>query len=319
MLNTLLQRIQAYDIDIKSVGFTNHLPMVLIALNRLGADDSGLQAYFDFYAKNLKSLHLQPINEDFDWQGCLGENDKFPIYLTFYTSQIDQWGWQSVLCQYIDVLIQGCAASAFHGLIRLSYGVLQQNATEVAFGLAHLSSHYLSVPQPRIAVPEQDLKHIIEHALSVFENQTITGDSISDKMMVVTDNAQFAIINVIPSERRLADFSQLFAELYLRTKDFTVLHAVTSCHDMRLIYPYLNDPDMALKYYWSAALVAILSVEDLKFSEITECEISTLNELDLTDIISSNEDHLIKLVFTAVEQYKHYGDNSYLKIIQSKL
>ncbi|MDN3685813.1 hypothetical protein QW180_28690 [Vibrio sinaloensis] len=46
MLEELLIRAQQYDIDTASFGNTNHLPMALIALDKLGADENQLEDYF---------------------------------------------------------------------------------------------------------------------------------------------------------------------------------------------------------------------------------------------------------------------------------
>ncbi len=317
MLETLLTKGQHYDISTQVNNFTNHLPMALIALNRLGASDEKLLAFNELYSVKLKSL--KPISSvvNFDWTTLLGEKEQFSNYLVFYSTRVDEIGIELTIKEYIDTLIHGCAASAFHALIRLSYGVLQENKTEVAFGLAHLSAHYFTLPESTTS--QLSPQKLFKQALVPFAQYNAVGSSITASMQDIIDHQQFAQVNVYPAVLTLSEMSKMFAKLYLQTDDFTVLHSVTSCHAFRTLQPFMQQPELALKSYWTATLVAVLSVNELTILPLDDRPIEQIEALDFNVAINSDEDHLIKLVFSCLEEYKHYGHVEHLRILNSKL
>ncbi|MUJ21670.1 questin oxidase family protein [Aliivibrio fischeri] len=315
MLNELLERAQCYDVETRVGGITNHLPMTLIALDRLGAPAERLDEYFLSYSEKLKPFQNAACEKDFSWLKHLGNKDKFNAYLNFYSDQISLLGIKLALSKYINRLIQGCAASAFHALIRLSYGIIQENNKEIAFGLAHMSAYFMRLPVP-IRVNSKP-ESVINNALRAFSKYVALGDSVTKRITDISTKPEYSSVNYYPADLSLRACSKLFSKLYLQSHDFTVLHTVTSCHAMRVLLPYIDDKDIALKSYWSAALVAILSIKDLKFNFVIEDEHS--ENLNLQTAINSNDDHTIKLVFSCIEEYKHYNDVNYLKILSGKL
>ena len=317
MLNKLLNRAQGYDIETKVMGITNHLPMALIALERLGATPKRLNEYFEFYVEKLNPLEYFPYDGEFKWLNHLGEKDKFGAYLDFYLSQIYFYGINFTLSTHIEKLLQGCVASAFHALIRLSYGIMQLNSKEVAFGLAHMSSHFLLLPEPLKS--DMQPSALIDKALNAFSNYEAVGDSITKRMTDIAEHHGFANVNRYPEDLSLGSFSTLFSQLYLRSNNFTILHTVTSCHAMRVLLPYIQDKNTALKSYWSAALVAVLSINHLSLSGIEVASFKSTDELSFSDAIKSNDDHIIKLVFSCIEEYKYYNEINHLMILKEKL
>jgi len=317
MLETLLAKGQHYDIFTKVNNFSNHLPMTLIALNRLGASDKRLQAFNDYYATKLKPLESASFATEFAWEQHLGENELFTTYLAFYTQRVNELGINEALRKYIDTLIPGCAASAFHALIRLSYGVIQSNKTEVAFGLAHLSAFYFVIPDSTTS--HLSAQTVFSQALASFSQYRVTGSSISAFMLDIVNHDQFLMVNLYPDSISLPEISDFFAKLYLQTGDFTVLHSVTSCHALRTLIPFMQQPELAIKSYWSAALVAVLSINDLEIKKLPELSIEPIENLDFNVAINSADDHVIKLVFSCLEEYKQFGHRAHLMILNAKL
>lgn len=317
MLEKLLAQAQRCDIETSTIGITNHLPMALIALSRLGADDDRLAEYFRFYSKKTQPLGEPSLRSEFNWAVNLGNKGSFPDYLNFYLGEIHKMGPEAVIHAHLDTLIKGVSAAAFHALIRLSYGVLHENPTEVAFGLAYMSAHYVLVPAP-VACQNSPVE-ILNDALHEFENQAFIGNTISERMLAVSEHPDFLKINKIPKELSLQRISELVSDLYLASNDFTVLHGVTSCHAMRTVLPYIKDRSAALECYWSGILVAALSVRNLKLTKNGPLEVRPLDQLDINHVISSDDDHLIKLVFSCIEEYKEYQGLGHLKILNLKV
>lgn len=318
MLEELLARAQQYDIDTIHFGNTNHLPMALIALDKLGADRYQLDNYFASYASGLVPLSSLEVHADsFDWRAHLGDKKSFNHYLNYFDSCITNAGPRQTLVNHIDPLMLGCGAAAFHALIRLSYGIQSGNDKEISFGLAYLASHAFTVAEPKAS--SLSLKQIIEIANNKMNDVTVEGRLISDRMKAISSWQQFSTLNLIPQTLDLKTLSQSVARLYLETRDFTILHAVTSCHALRYVMPYVNDPTTALRHYWTSVLVAILSVPDLEFDLSSQPQKPVEHSVDLKPMLNSKDSHLIKLVWSCFDEYQHYGMSVHLEIINQLL
>ncbi|MCY9804164.1 questin oxidase family protein [Vibrio scophthalmi] len=313
MLAKLLEQAQKFGIETGVSGNTNHLPMALIALRKLGASNAQLDSFFTDYHDGLLLLEEHAPVAKFEWREHLGNQDAFDDYLAYFKAQISEHGLSEVTTNHIDTLIQGCGSSAFHAMIRLSYGLQEENDTEVAFGLAHMAAHFLAITLPSRS--DLTASHIIDNALSAFSDFSVSANSITQRMRAVIQNERFIAINQFPQHATLSQFSQQFAELYLSTRDFTVLHAVTSCHAMQLILPYCKKPQQALQFYWSAVLCAVLSIEKLTFRTETADSDMPLEQLDLETIRQSSDTHVIKLAWSSIAQYQQYGHCAHLRIL----
>ena len=103
-------------------GLSNHRPMALLALARLGAPASRLEAFAQRYARRLQAApppQAWPAGEP--WDRRLGQRQAWPQYRDFFRQQLRRQGRPSLLRQVLPRLMQGCGAAAFHGLIRVAY------------------------------------------------------------------------------------------------------------------------------------------------------------------------------------------------------
>lgn len=317
MLAEIITRAQNYGIETKQNGNTNHLPMALIALEKLGANTMQLEAYYANYAPSLIARGSNRQSIVSYWKQELGNKSAFDRYLAYFMQEVEHEGIEVTLKHYLDYLMKGCGASAFHALIRLSYGIQVDNRAEVAFGLADLASNYFPVELPTRS--ELSLGQIVENALAKFDGVERKGSLISSRMMSVIQHDVFSKVNLIPELLALDELAELVAELYLQSRDFTVLHAVTSCHAMRYITPYLNQPTQSLRYYWTAVIAAILSVDNLRLSVQANNPLKPLSDLDLNVVLTSDDSHVIKLVWSCVDEYRYYGLESHLQILNTML
>src|SRR5580658_9023458 len=73
----------------------NHLPMVLVALNRMGASDERLEAYAHLYHRRNGlvpvSARIGEINRD-TWRDFLGQREREGDYRTFFAGEAARLG-----------------------------------------------------------------------------------------------------------------------------------------------------------------------------------------------------------------------------------
>jgi hypothetical protein len=119
--------------------------------------------------------------------------------------------------------------------------------------------------------------------------------------------------NLRPTSATLRDLAALAGRRYLGSRNFTVLHLVTSCHRLRLLMPYLDQPERALRHYalaFGAALIASGAALDVAARRVEQL---AWGELSAHASRSAN-DHVIKLVYTCLSESQAYGDDSYRQI-----
>jgi len=121
-----------------------------------------------------------------------------------------------------------------------------------------------------------------------------------------------------PGLREVAGFA---LQAYARREDFTLLHIVTGCHAFRIVQPYANDKALARRYLWQAALAAWLTVVVTPASrQEGALEGQGPGEQDIAaGARRSSDDHVIKLCYSALCEYREYGDPAYLRIAARKL
>jgi Questin oxidase-like len=124
-------------------GLSNHLPMALTALARLGASDERLAAFAQRYVERLHKmppLEAWPAGEA--WRARLGQPRAWPAYRQLWRDWIDNEGAADVLGQALPGLMPGVAAAAFHGPIRVAYALAANHADELADALAYWSCRW---------------------------------------------------------------------------------------------------------------------------------------------------------------------------------
>ncbi|MDF1761605.1 MAG: questin oxidase family protein [Coxiellaceae bacterium] len=302
--------------------FANHASMVLVALEKMGADKPRMQKYFDDYAQRLK---LQPalkydieINEG-NWQHSLGNRKSYSAYRDFFSEQCKRDGQAVVLNRYLPLLLQGVGCDAFHPAIRLAYALDSEQAEEVAAALAYWATAYwpikVATTENRQAVSAGDyLQALSQHTDLKLE---FDQPAIDARMQVVL--AQAAFNDVVGSRQLAADqtLDQIAAaliRLYQQTKDFTLLHGVTSCHAMRLLLPYVEDKAAALHAYWHAICAAYVTVGSPQLNTVSADQPVLPWEQIKQKVLNSDNDHTIKLTYTCWQQFDHTKDPVYHQV-----
>jgi len=302
-------------------GLAMHLPMVLVSLTKLQADERKLAHIFKQNEDELETLITvaEPITDE-QLKPYLGQSDKFDNYLAYFRQQISKHGVQQVLSQYCDLLIPGLAASAFHALIRLAYALEVNHDNEIAIALAYWCSEYQPFDLSEKQV-ELKLEQILDSVVAIGMQHKFAPGIIVNRMDEVAQllNTQGQAI-----QPACIDYNQIrrFAlKAFYAQDDFTLLHTVTGCHAFSKILPFVSDKQGALRQLWQAIVVAYLSTglpfeaKPLPEQTVTLDMFSSLKPLALV----SNESHKIKLYYSCLCEYLSHGDIGYFWIAKRAL
>jgi hypothetical protein len=306
------------------VYLANHLPMVLVALHRLGGSDERLAEYFATYRE---MNHLQPPPpsvapiEREKWTEAFGARERETDYRAFFDGEVARLGACGAIATYLPSLLPGLAASATHGLMRLAYGVMREDEREIATALGYWAATYLELGRARGAPPvtEDPVEVLIRmRPVEAYRHVTPELDLLWHFMRAMAEKPEFAAVvdwlQIGPDTFQRARKASL--ALYAGTMDFCALHALTGCHWLRLIAPVTPDPDMALRYFWQsiAALYPKIGFPGLPDAQTLDAwrhgpcpdwpEIAAA-------AVKSDDEHDLSLAFSAREEWRTYGDRLY--------
>ena len=137
----------------------NHLPMVLVALHRMGASDERLEAYCHLYHKQNGLIPvpepISTITRD-NWREFLGQREREGDYRAFFAAEVARLGATPAARLYLPELIPGMAASATHAFMRMAYATMTDSDEETGVALAYWAATYLSLGASRGDAPSTD-------------------------------------------------------------------------------------------------------------------------------------------------------------------
>lgn len=287
-------------------GLSNHLPMALLALHRLGADEARLQAFAECYATRLPPASppvAWPAGDA--WTPRLGELAAEPAYRGLFMQWLALEDANDVLRQVLPRLMQGCGAVAFHGLIRTAHAVQSAHPQELVNALAYWACRWLDLGadaelQGREADPAAVLRHV------PVPRRAPPGKLIVQRMQAIAAQPGFApaVARLQVTGSTLEQLAFGAAQLYARSGSFTVLHLVTSAHALRVLMPWLDDkPEAAVRAYWQAfaAAWAASGAQDR-----AEPRLLPWPKI-LAQALASEDEHVVKLVDSCREQQAAHG------------
>jgi hypothetical protein len=307
-------------------GTTNHCPMALVALAKMGASAQRLQGFFDMWEEKyaLPAAKIgAPVARD-EWQLALGQAERFEALQQCLLAWIEQDGVQAVLTEVLSKIPFAPGTSAFHALIRLAYGLEAQHHREIAAGLACLISRNLPIAvdfatRPMLESARQGLDRLSQ----AMAGGDFSGGSIVTSLRAVAADPRFipALAAVPFTPRIFKEMAALAIELYWQSKNFTVLHMVTGMHAARVLFAHLP-PDLVTRLMpelWAAFCAAYVSVGAplLPASLTLGMPISDKGEaeqwLDLmAAAVESNDDHVIKLCYSCWQENDAVANPLYL-------
>ena len=301
----------------------NHLPMVLAALDRLGASERRLATYFETYRENSGLVPIPPavgpINAE-NWQDHLGEREREADYRAFFAGEVRRLGRVDACRAYLPTLVPGIAASATHALMRLAYASLREDTHETGIALAYLCCTYLPLRPAGEAAPDTDdpaemLARM--RAIDAFWHVESPSDLLWHWMRATAAVPEFAPVVDWLDVRNggIARVAAASLRLMATTMTFEALHAVTGTHWVRLIKGYGCD-DPALRYFWQAICSVYPKIGmPALLDETTFEEMRRLTCPDWPEIMAaacaSDDEHDISFTFSASEEQRVHGDRLY--------
>jgi hypothetical protein len=291
-------------------GLSNHVPMALVALDRLGASPGRLNA---FYRASIASLErLDPVAHAVDPNDAMGKPAAFAAVRLHFQRAIARDGPEVVLRRWLPELVPGIAAASFHGLIRLGYAIESSNDAEIASGLALWTTALTSLGPPGILVDEAP-KDVIRRLSQAIANHPSKPGLIVDRMISIAALHSLQYSGSQPKHMALSDIADFAICAYASFDDFTLLHAVTATHAFRLILPFVADSALATRYFWRSLMLAALSSGVPLAGDWPNRHAGLRDWADVAArAIESDDEHVIKLVYSAFAESQRYSNPLYL-------
>jgi hypothetical protein len=293
---------------------SNHLPMALVALARLGASDERLAAFAARYAQRL---HAAPAAEPWPagdaWHAHLGRPRAWPIYRSLCREWMAHEGPREVLQQMLPRLAAGIGAAAFHGPIRVAYALAANHADELADALAYWACRWFPLGAPSAAGSVADPTPLL--AQLDFAGELPDAGLISQRMASAAAHPRFApVADRLHVDLRgtLPRLAQRAAERYAVGADFTVLHLVTSAHAMQVLLPWF-DEDAARREalgHYARAWLAAWATRPPHDAPLAPLAVLPWPEV-VARAVESDDDHVVKLVDSCRELEREFGGASW--------
>lgn len=310
----------------------NHLPMILVALDRLGAPAERLAAFAQAYRAGNGLVPcpavVTPLTVE-TWESALGARDQEGALRAYFGQEVGRLGGAAAIATYLPRLAPGVAGSAFHPLMRLAYAVMERDAAETGVALGYWAATYLTLDRESGAAgvtadPAEVLVRVA--GIAGLAEAAPESDLVWHHMRAVARAPGFAgvadwlIIRDDTLDRMAAASLVLFAE----TMSFEALHAVTGCHWLRKLSPVLPDLSPLLRHFWLgiAALMPKMGFPTLP----RDAQIAVWRSLSAPDwieikhaAVASDDEHDISLCFSAYEEYQRTGDLLYRVVAARRL
>jgi len=267
-------------------GMSNHLPMALLAIRRLGATADRVREFQAFYERRLRPMSAS--------EEVLSDR---------LHEELARDGRELFLCNNIARLTPGLASAAFHGVIRTAYAVDSGVDDDLADAVASWVRGYAEIDTG-------DARRFngVSDAFTALQRddrfpREFQGTSIVARINKVVALPEFGDYRSSIQNPTLQDLTRIAVLIYLATANFTALHLVTGCHATRVLAPYLADD--ALEHLANAMLAAYVTIGRPAF------ETPTVDAPDWETLartaIASNDDHDLKMVYSCREEDAVYG------------
>ena len=303
--------------------FSDHLPMAVTALRELGAPPERVETFAKTYRKKLRRKKVGKTKID----GLLlsarrGDPTVYPAALNYFLDEIEQNGRAQALGEHLPELTGAIAAAAFHGVIRVAFGLIAKSDVEIAAGLAYWHAHATPVKFARsIGAANNDAQTLIEDVASAVAKHKrklkLDQPTISGRIAEVMSNPH---LSAVMTRAAAADvpFDQIAAtalRVYMASLDFTALHCVTGVHATRVLSEHVVMDDVKLrKALWSSLCAAYATIGAPALEPLTPPPSGAPDwHVIQSAAQSSDDEHDIKFAYACMEEARHYGRDAHYR------
>jgi Questin oxidase-like len=307
-LSELLDDELVYDATTRT-RLSSHLPMALVALERLGADDARLTEFAGRYRDRLVAVpDAEPVASFEEWRVARGAAHAYGPVRCYLEACIAADGRDEVVRRHVTELIDGLAGAAFHGIIRLAYALESASDARVAAGLAYLTQvHQPLGPRGRHAPFTDDPIVALDRVagLECLRAATVTGN-IGQRMRAVTSHEEFdGVVDWLAVDGTTAvRLTDAAVALYAQTDDFVALHGLTGSHAISIVAPYVEDIDALFSFWFQSLAAAYVTIGAPRLTEPAASVAAWLEAPTPWPEIArrarqSDDEHVSKLVYSA--------------------
>ena len=308
--------------------FSDHLPMAVTALRELGASPERVEEFARMYRKRLRRKKVGKTKiDDMLLSARIGDMTVYPAALNYFLEGIEQDGATEVLGAFLPELTDSIATAAFHGVIRLAFGLVAKSDVEIAAGLAYWHANATPVKFARsIGAANNDAQTLLDDVAQTFAKHRkklkLDQPTISERIREVAANPQLgAVMNRAAAAN--VPFEQIAAtalRIYLASEDFTALHCVTGVHATRILSEHVVMDDAALrKALWSSLCAAYASIGAPALEPLTPPPPGAPDwHVIASSAQSSDDEHDIKFAYSCQEEARQYGRDAHYRFAASK-
>jgi hypothetical protein len=296
-------------------GLSNHLPMALVALHGLGADDARLQAFAAGYARRLV-----PAPAAQDWPSGdaratrFGQPEAWPAYRSLFGEWIVYDGAAAVLSQALPVLMPGCGAAALHGAIRVASAVRAGHRGELADALAYWACRYLPLGAlPDAAGRAADPLPLLRRLHAGRSRKRLIFERMQAAARYPALRAEVGRLAI--DAHTLERLARLSAIAYAGSGNFTALHLLTACHAMRVLQGFIDDRLAALRWFWQAWASAVVAAGLQRLPPVPLLDWDRI----VPAALASDDEHRIKLIDSCRAEEQAYGGDDWRRAVSRAL
>lgn len=282
---------------------SDHLPMAWLALQGLGADRVRQEAFARHYIGRLQRLD---------------EADPQRARVDAAAEAMGRRGMTTVLEERLPAVVSGWYREAYHPLIRLAYGAAFGIIEEAAAGLAYLEASGPSPQLERLAsgaryepdLTGTDLLARLTGASPHFA-PAARFDARAERLLATNAARPAAVV----LDDNLRTMSESALNAFAATGDFFALHLVTGSHAFRIVSPWVGGRADAVLNLGLA--LGYLAIGAPAFSRAA----TTSPPPDQADLLAAcgDDEHDIKIAYTAWDQAAHWGEPRYLAVVADYL
>ena len=316
LLHAALDRAQAFAPEYGE-RLSNHLPMALTALSELGADELQMEKFLVWGSVRL-ALAPPDAAPCANWTAVRGQPKAFAAVRAHFARDIATLGARDTVRAAVPWLIDGVGGAAFHGLLRTAFALIAEHDSELASGLAHWTCTYMPLlpaqggDRHEASSSNVDLRTWFAELSAATKDWKGSAGLIADRMLSYSRTAAFRThaARLSVNEGTLRELADIALAHYLRSRNFTVLHLITSAHAMRVLAPCFDAPIPVVRHY-AMAFAAGVAASDID-PGAAAIAVSPRSWDALTAIACDAQDeHVIKLIYACGEEFRAIGDDRY--------